>query len=233
MNGYCRDNAIEWAVPATFKPWYTRYLQAQECLSRTGTSHSTSVASQPSSSLARASWTSIGSPDIANITSSPSVNVPIKRSRSPSFPPPHLAFKHRPDSDDSEVELVYPPRPVKPKSESGSRLKKKASGDGSSSTPIILSADSDEDPPVKRKTKRQKIKKSTKIPVTKLMSVDEVIELTKFPTSFDIPAHGTRAYKITIADDDWNRWQEAYPGKGLTMQSLMKHEVILRCLTSL
>jgi hypothetical protein len=45
------------------------------------------------------------------------------------------------------------------------------------------------------------------------MSVNEVIELTKFLTSFDIPAHSTRAYKITIADNDWKRWQEGYPDK--------------------
>jgi hypothetical protein len=148
MNGYCCDNAIEWAVPATFKPRYTQYLQAQKCLSQTGTSCSASVASQACSSLAWASWIFIGSPNIGNFTDFPSVNVPMKHSCSPSFPPPHLAFKHRLDSNDSEVELVYPPRPVKPKS-SSSQLKK-ASGDGSPSTPIVLSSDSEEDSPVKR-----------------------------------------------------------------------------------
>jgi hypothetical protein len=226
MNGYCRDNAIEWAVPATFKPWYTRYLQAQESLAQTGSSRSASVASQASSSLATASRTSAWSPEHGSTTDPSSVNIPMKCSRSPSLPPPHLAFKRKVDSDDSEIEFVYPPHPVGPKP-SRSRLKKKTPRAGSSAAPIILSSDSDDDQaPIKREVKRQKTMRSAKIPVMKLMSVDEVIELTKFPTSFDIPAHVTRAYKITITDDDWKRWQEAYPDKELTMQSLMKHEVI-------
>jgi hypothetical protein len=201
-------------------------IQTHEQHSHIGSSSSTSVAlTQASSSLVAASCLPTGSSDLSSIRDSPSFNIPIKCLCSPSLPPPHLAFKRKLDSDNSEIKFVYP-HPVGPKLTGSQLKKKKAPCSRSLSAPIVLSSNSDDDFPIKREAKCQKTMKSTKIPVTKLMSIDEVIELSKFLTSFDIPAHSTCTYSFMITDDNWRRWQEAYPDKELTMQLLMKHEVI-------
>ena len=243
MCNLSRDNAIEWAEPAIFKPWYTRRQQwkAQQAASVSGSSQSNTPALPAATGIIPSRSNSHTFSDTSKATS-PSLSGAraIKDGRPPSLclpSPSKLTFSLPAFKDDPDIEFIDAPVIVKKEPDATAQTSKKQKGNVPGEyfvkEVIEISDDSDVDKKVLAATltkrKKSKPKPSGKVQITKLTAVDEVILLDGLPPFYETFEHKKVAYLVDTSQKDYNKWTRANGVmKGICRA---KHEVRLVYMT--
>jgi hypothetical protein len=228
MNDYGRHNALEWAAPSTFKPWYTK--RRQQVLQMSQHCEGPYPLSQPRFRLSSTSSSrhSSSGPSSSRFPSlrplSPSPDFP-PAGKLGSLPPSTSMIKSPMKIKQEQVDTPIKLEPV-------DSVLPVRSCVALSTEVIEISSDSDDEPRVvvkpaphwkSQKTSKRKTGHSSQIQVTRQQWVNRIVNLESIPSSFDISENEVVGYLIDTDTVEYDRWKRA---EG-TMKGIgrLKHEV--------